>query len=442
MTAGIAASVLGGAADLAAGRIVDSLVQGTILVALAGALLAMLQRLGSGTRFAIWFATLAAVATVPFLGLVWPQPATPAAWLNVHPAVMLPARWALYLFIVWSVCAGLAFAQVAAGLWRLRQLRRTCIPVDVRQLPAPVQDTLARFHARRNVRICTSGAVQAPTAIGFFRPAVVLPAWLMSELSAEDLNHVLLHELAHLRRWDDWTNLAQKVARALLFFHPAVWWIERRISLEREMACDDAVIAATANPRAYAQCLAFLAERSFLRRSLELAQAAVSRMRPTTARVAKILGAGRPAARPLWKPAIPLVMVLSLASLVFIARMPDVVVFRSPAPSPANAAQVGAGHIAPEPAASGARVVQAAVARDQSSRHLPALRAVASVRKPAVTLASSKLARGKGPAADRSATVVVLVEEAPVPGMPGVQVRVWQVLFLVRGADSNSSKRI
>jgi len=77
-----------------------------------------------------------------------------------------------------------------------------------------------------------------PTAIGFFQPAVIVPAWTLRELSAEELHSVLLHELAHLRRWDDWTNLAQELVGALFFFHPAVWRIGSRLSLEREMACD------------------------------------------------------------------------------------------------------------------------------------------------------------------------------------------------------------
>ena len=90
----------------------------------------------------------------------------------------------------------------------------------------------------------------------------------MQELSAVELNAILLHELAHLRRWDDWTNLIQKIVGAVLFFHPAVWWIEKKLALEREMACDDLVLAKTASPRAYAECLVSLAEKSLLRRGL------------------------------------------------------------------------------------------------------------------------------------------------------------------------------
>jgi hypothetical protein len=177
-----------------------------------------------------------------------------------------------------------------------------------------------------------SDRVQAPTAIGFLKPAVVIPEWLMSELSTAQLRPVILHELAHLRRWDDWTNLAQKVLKALLFFHPAVWWVEQRISLEREMACDDTVLAETTNPRAYAQCLVYLAEKSFVRRSLRLAQAAVSRLRHTSMRVAQILDGDRPRTTRVWKPAVSLVAVLSCASLIVLARTPKLVAFQDDNP--------------------------------------------------------------------------------------------------------------
>jgi len=84
----------------------------------------------------------------------------------------------------------------------------------------------------------------------------------LRELSPEELRVVLLHEFAHLRRWDDWTNLLQKLVRTIFFFHPAVWWIERRLSLEREMACDEAVLAETENPQAYAECLVSLQRKA------------------------------------------------------------------------------------------------------------------------------------------------------------------------------------
>jgi len=163
--------------------------------------------------------------------------------------------------------------------------------------------------------------------VGFFQPAVILPVWSLEELSSAELDAVVLHELAHLRRWDDWTNLAQKLLRALFFFHPAVWFVENRLSLEREMACDDMVLAQTSDPRAYAECLVSLAEKNFLQRGLALAQAAVGRMRQTSLRVLQILDVRRPKSVGVWKPAPWVVAGFSVACLVGAEHAPRLVAF-------------------------------------------------------------------------------------------------------------------
>ena len=123
-------------------------------------------------------------------------------------------------------------------------------------------------------------------------------------------------------RKDDWTNLIQKILGALLFFHPAVWWIEKKLALEREMACDDLVLAQTTSPRAYAECLVSLAEKSFLRRGLALAQAAVDRVRNVSLRVTRILDVNRPQATRVWGPAPILVGGVSLACLMALSIRP------------------------------------------------------------------------------------------------------------------------
>jgi hypothetical protein len=171
-----------------------------------------------------------------------------------------------------------------------------------------------------------------PAAIGFFKPAVVIPTWSLEELSPAELNAVLLHELAHLQRWDDWTNLAQKLLRAVFFFHPAVWFVESKLSLEREMACDDVVLAATSSPRAYAECLVSLAEKSFVHRGLALAQAAVSRMRQTTLRVSQILDGNRPGTTGVWKPAVGLLAAFSVVTVVSVSQAPELVAFKDKVP--------------------------------------------------------------------------------------------------------------
>jgi HEAT repeat protein len=97
-------------------------------------------------------------------------------------------------------------------------------------------------------------------AAGLAGPTILLPCALLNKLSDEELDQVGLHEMAHLSRWDDWTKLSQKVLEALLFFNPVVHRMGRQLDLEREMACDDWVIARTGKPKTYAACLTRLIE--------------------------------------------------------------------------------------------------------------------------------------------------------------------------------------
>jgi len=229
--------------------------------------------------------------------------------------------------------AGVALLRVGVGLLQLRKLRGSCSTIDAAKLDPVLRATLQGFQAVRSVALCQSDRLQVPTAIGFLKPVVVIPSWAMQELSTTELNSILIHELAHLRRWDDWTNLAQQVLKALLFFHPAVWWIESQLALEREMACDDAVLAETANPRGYAQCLISMAEKSFMRRGLALAQAVVNRMRQTSLRVSQILDVNRSSATRVWKPALYSVAAFSVVCLVSLSHAPELVTFEDKAPN-------------------------------------------------------------------------------------------------------------
>jgi beta-lactamase regulating signal transducer with metallopeptidase domain len=280
-------------AQVSAVRIVDCLLEGMLIAAIAGFGAHLARRQSAGTRFALWFSALMAIAVSPFWSVL-PRSARVAPVAGVaRAAITLPGSWAVYLFSLWAVIAIFLLLRVGAGLWRLRVLRRTFILLDPARLDVRVRETLQRDSWTQNISLCVSERVQVPAAIGLVKPVVVLPTWLMDELPAEELNQVLLHELAHLRRKDDWTNLLQQVVKALFFFHPAVWWIERRISLEREIACDDAVLAETASPRSYAECLQHIAEKTLARRTLAMAQAALGRVRQISTRVAQILDGGR-----------------------------------------------------------------------------------------------------------------------------------------------------
>lgn len=312
-------------AQLSAERMASCLVEGVALALLAGLLLRVVRRQNSGTRFTVWFAVLVAIGALAVLGGAWTSSVSPSSGAGF--ALTLPNSWASYVFAGWALTAAAGLVRIAVGLWHLHTLRKSCVPLDIASLNPELQRTVQASSGARTVRICTSDLVSAPTAIGFIKPAVVIPGWLMKELPAAELQQVLLHELAHLRRWDDWTNLVQKIVKAILFFHPAVWWVEPRISLEREMACDDAVLAETANPHAYARCLVHLAEKRFVRRGVALAQAAVSRMRHTSLRVAQILD-GQPRTTRIWRPALGLIAIVVFAGAILRGQVPRLIAFQ------------------------------------------------------------------------------------------------------------------
>jgi hypothetical protein len=208
------------------------------------------------------------------------------------------------------------------------------VPLSADDLQLDLSTSQAQNRLHRRVQICTSAKVRVPAAIGFFKPAIVIPSWALKELAPAELNAVVLHELAHLRRWDDWTNLAQKIVSALLFFHPAVWFIGRGLAREREMACDDFVLATTSDHRGYARCLVSVAEKSFLRRGLALAQAMAEKMHLTAQRVARILHSARSVEKPtvtatttIWKPAVALVTIISAVCLISLSHEPNLVAF-------------------------------------------------------------------------------------------------------------------
>ncbi len=316
-------------AQISAARMLNCTAEGIGIALLAWILLRVLRRQNSGTRFAVWFSALVGIAALPLLGHFVPG----GTEMAKRSEITMPASWALYMFAGWLLIAMAGLLRIGVGFWRLRQLRKSCVPIDTAVLDPLLRKTLEEFNSPRRVMICVSDHLRVPTAIGFIKPLVVIPSWAMHELSPAELNTILLHELAHLRRWDDWTNLIQKVLGALLFFHPAVWWIEKKLALEREMACDDLVLAKTASPRAYAECLVslteILAEKSLLRRGFALAQAAVGRVRHISLRVAQILDEKRPGATRVWRPAPVLLTGLSLACLMVFSDAPRLVSFEN-----------------------------------------------------------------------------------------------------------------
>ncbi len=302
----------------------NSLPEGLLIALCAWMLLRLMSRANAGTRFAVWLVALAGVVGLPMLGGL----GTAGRVLSAvpHAEVTVTGIWAVVFVALWIPVACVALARVIAGVWQIHTIRESCNEVEVVSLDPALQEAMRQPGMERRVRLLVSDKAKVPAAIGFKNAAIVLPAWCLREMSAEELLPILIHEMAHLRRRDDWTNLLQKLVRAVLFFHPAVWWIDARLSLEREMACDDAVLAATGNARAYAGSLIGLLERGCARRGWKMAQAAVARAREASLRIARILE-GRPASTRVKRRAVGVAAALSLTCCLMLQDAPRLVRF-------------------------------------------------------------------------------------------------------------------
>jgi hypothetical protein len=139
--------------------------------------------------------------------------------------------------------------------------RRKARATDVSdRFAAFVEESLARLGTQRNVRVAVVDDAVSPMLAGPFRPSILLPAPLLAAMHDAEIEQICLHEAAHLARYDDWALLAQRLIETVFALHPLARWISRQIHLEREIACDDAVITLTGLARPYAACLTHAAE--------------------------------------------------------------------------------------------------------------------------------------------------------------------------------------
>ena len=164
--------------------------------------------------------------------------------------------------ILWIVGAALLIGRILIGygiVWCLRQQAQV-------QRDGPLFDALQQasrtLGCYPKVEVATSPSISSPMALGILRPMIVFPADLVEKLSADKLTLILMHELAHVRRWDNLTRLLHRLVSAVLFFHPAVWLCGRMLRREAEQACDDLVVCTTGRSEAYARGLAHVAERA------------------------------------------------------------------------------------------------------------------------------------------------------------------------------------
>ena len=260
--------------------------QGLILISVVAIVLRFIPRVNAAVRFAVWGFAFALATTMP----LFHHPTVSVLGAGAAPAtVHLGAAWGFVIVGAWGLFMLVRGGQLLMHAMYLRRVWRQAQPV-------PVDDAthaLLQRSGRPTVQLCTSADVDSPSVIGFFSPRLLIPEWLFAKLTPLELQQIVLHECEHLRRGDDWINLLQKFALTLFPLNPALLWLDRRLSFERELACDAGVISSTAAPFDYARCLTRLAEHRLHRRSIALTLSAWSRQSELTRRVHQLLRPAR-----------------------------------------------------------------------------------------------------------------------------------------------------
>jgi Zn-dependent protease with chaperone function len=407
------------AAIPAAQALIAGLWQGIALAVVTGLILRLLPGTTASARFAIWTAVFCASAAMPLAHLFTSSPTSAAAPSHL----LLDPRWSYLLAAIWFGASLLRLTRLAVEAINLRKLWSEAQPLSAelmeaaslrtdvvsgtdwpaslhpstirhpeRSLARTLRQTSRTFLPRyaRKVQVCSTPDVDRPSVIGFFAPKIFIPDWLCDQLSPTELRHIVLHEMEHLRRRDDWLNLLQKIGLVLFPLNPAMFWIDRRLSTEREIACDDGVLARTKTPRAYAASLTSIAERrlnlSARRRMVALALGAFgtgklfARRSEFAQRIESILssvGGQRTAGRP----AIAAFLVAAIiGGSAAISHTPELVSFRTATsqsaaidPAPADAIVARKEHRQTAPARFENATLRLPVTQSNRSMHAPSI---------------------------------------------------------------------
>ncbi|HEY1676389.1 MAG TPA: M56 family metallopeptidase [Candidatus Sulfotelmatobacter sp.] len=280
--------------------------QGTALAALAAGLMALSRK--ATMRYAVGIVMLvmmlvAPAATFLLFGRQEAKPgdaaipsmtsaaghavkSTAVATVTIHPSSISQSIPVLpWLVEAWLLGVAFFSLRSAGGFLLLeRERRRRSAAVSDRVLEM-CYGLQGRIGIDRAIQYCECAWLQAPAVIGWFRPIVFLPVCAVTGLSEDQLRSVIAHELAHIRRYDPFVNVFQVAVETLLFYHPAVWWLNKRIRAEREHCCDETAVALCGNAVEYARALTLMEE---WRSAPALAMAA--NRGPLADRIIRVLG--------------------------------------------------------------------------------------------------------------------------------------------------------
>lgn len=315
----------------AGSALVTSIWQGAVIVCVLEIATRLMPRISAAHRFALWSAGFVLSLALPLFSLIHfgtgsiASGASSSAVITASPHALLQLddRWGFVIEALWMLASLSRMASLAVHSVRLRRLWKAAQPVEIGE---ELADSLKGIRAVP-VTVCTTQLLDRPSVIGFLAPRILVPDWLLPRLTSGELQQIVLHEAEHLRRGDDWTNLLQKLCLVAFPLNPVLVWIERHLCREREMACDEGVVSITNAPRAYAACLASLAERRLERRREALSLGAWHHRSELVQRVHRILIHKRTMNKTAAGAVLAALGSLLVAGSVEMSRFPQLVAF-------------------------------------------------------------------------------------------------------------------
>lgn len=251
------------------------------------------QVVASAATFVLYYQPVSAVATSSLTTLQ-----TQRYWASgmTYAKVALPWYKEVLLFLqlhldtivlFWGIGASVLLVRLVGSWVYVQQLKAEGIQLTEPSVQSLFRRVLGTLRIRQNVHLFESVRVNTPMVIGFVKPVVLLPVGLVTGLSPKQIEAVLAHELAHVKRYDYLVNLLQSLVEVVYFFHPALWWLSGRVRQEREHCCDDIAVAVCGDKMAMAKALA---EVAAYRSTPALAMAFANKKGAMLHRVKRVLG--------------------------------------------------------------------------------------------------------------------------------------------------------
>jgi GWxTD domain-containing protein len=239
----------------------------------------------------------------------WMVPAGADAAGPSNPLLAAIAPW---LGPLWIAGVWIFYARHIAGWISVRRLRRRGVCCAPQRWQRELTRLSAQLRLSRPVQLLESCFTDSPIVLGHFRPLILMPMGLLAGLPPGQIEAILLHELAHIRRHDYLANILQRLLEGLLFYHPAIWWMSRVITAERENCCDDVAVATSGDAHQYALALAELEQTRWSAREPAVAATGGNLVK----RIRRLLYPGSP--NGAWTPLFAaIILIATTAAAVF-----------------------------------------------------------------------------------------------------------------------------